>query len=138
MDPNRALELLRRRVDTFSGELINKTMRMLDQLVALRDSADEIATRPAVDAALDAFVAACRKVAFDDSFFHDRPGPRPQPLPIAAHDQAAVDALIDDLDALQVLLNKNGDWKEWVDANASAITYWQAATYVQHARVILT
>lgn len=137
MEADQARELLRRRVDAYSDELCEQMMRMLDRLLTLRESVDRTQTRPAVDAALDAFVAACREVAFDHSF-HARPGPRPQPLPIAAPDHAAVDALIDDLDSLQQLLNRHAEFQEWVDANNNAMAYRAAATYVQHARVTLT
>jgi hypothetical protein len=137
VEPDRARELLRRRVEACSDELSDSTMRMLDRLVALRDSVDRIETRPAVDAALDAFVAACRKVAYDHSF-DAWPGPRPQPLPVAAHDHAAVDAVIDDLDSLQRRLEKHAEFQEWVDATNNAMAYRAAATYVQHARVVLT
>ncbi|HEX8865364.1 MAG TPA: hypothetical protein VF821_06860 [Lentzea sp.] len=137
MDPSRARELLQLRVEAYSDELCDKMTGMLDRLLALRPSVAP-ATRPAVDAALDAFVSACRKVAFDRSFFGTRPGPRPQPGLVAAPDLAAVDALVDDLDALQALLNKNAEWQEWVDANNNAMEYRAAATYVQHTRVILT
>ncbi|MFS8104350.1 hypothetical protein LFM09_45315 [Lentzea alba] len=138
MDPDRARELLRRRVDAYADELCDKTMQMLDQLVALRSSVDQSQTRPAVEAALDAFVAACRHVAFDRAFFDDRAGPRPQPLLVSEHDREAVDAVIDGLDSLQSRLNKHAEFQDWVDAHNNAITYRQAATYVQHARVTLT
>jgi hypothetical protein len=137
VDPDRARELLRRRVDAYSDGLCDRTMQVLDRLLALREPVDQSETRPAIDAALDAFVAACRMVAFDHSF-NSWPGPRPQPLPIAAHDHAAVDAVIDDLDSLQQLINTNAEAQEWCDANNNARAYRAAATYVQHARVILT
>ena len=137
MDPDQARELLRRRVDAYSDDLCDKTMQMLDRLLALRSSVDP-ATGPAVDAALDAFVAACRKVAFDHSFDRERAGPRPQSGLVAAQDQAAVDEVVDGLDALQQLLGKQAEWQDWVDAHNNAISYRQAATYVQHARVTLT
>ena len=110
---------------------------MLDRLLDLRESVDQTESRPAVDAALDAFVAACRTAAFDHSF-NAWPGPRPQPLPVAAPDHAAVDALIDDLDSLQQQLDKHAEFQEWVDANNNAMAFRAAATYVQHARVTLT
>ena len=109
---------------------------MLDRLLALRSSVDAT-TLPAVEAALGWFVCACRNVAFDHSF-DSRPGPRPQPLLIATRDQAAVDAVVDELDALQRECDQQGEWQEWVDALNNARTYWAAATYVQHARVTLT
>jgi hypothetical protein len=137
VDADQARELLRRRVDAYSDELCDKAMRMLDQLTALRESV-ETETRPAIDAALDAFVAACRKVSFDHSFFGSRPGPRPQSRLIATRDQAAVDAVVDGLDSLQQLFNTHAEFQEWVDANNNAMEYRAAATYVQHARVTLT
>ena len=136
MDPSQARALLQRRVDAYSDELCDKMMRMLDRLVALHPSVDD-ATRPAVDAALDLFVCACRSVAFDHSF-DSRPGPRPRPQLIAAQDQASVDAVVDGLDTLQRLCDQQGEFQEWVDALNNARTYWAAATYVQHARVTLT
>jgi hypothetical protein len=137
VDADQARELLRRRVDAYSDELCDKAMRMLDQLTALRESVGT-ETRPAVDAALDAFVAACRKIAFDHAFFGSRPGPRPQSLLVAASDQEAVDAVVDGLDSLQQLFNTHAEFQEWVDANNNAMEYRAAATYVQHARVTLT
>lgn len=127
---------MQHRVDAYSDELSGQMTQMLDQLLELRSSVSS-ATQPAVYAALALFVCACRNVAFDHSF-NARPGPRPQSLLIAAVDQAAVDAVVDGLDALQQLCDKNGEWQEWVDANNNARTYWAAATYVQHARVTLT
>ncbi|GGU80858.1 hypothetical protein [Lentzea flava] len=138
MEPDQARELLRRRIDAYSDELCDQAMRMLDQLTALRESVDQTETRPAVDAALVAFVAACRKVAFDHAFFGSLPGPRPQSRLIAAQDQAAVDAVVDGLDSLQQLFNRHAEFQEWVDATNNAREYRAAATYVQHARVTLT
>jgi hypothetical protein len=137
MEPSRARELLRRRVDADSDELCAEMARTLDHLLALRESVD-VATRPAVDASLALFVIACGKVAFDHTVFQFRAGDRPQPQLIAAQDQAAVDAVVDELDVLQGLCDRKGDFYEYFDANGTAITYWQAATYVQHARVTLT
>ena len=137
MSPDQARELLRRRVDAYSDEVSGRTMEVLDRLLALRESVGP-ATAPAVDAALDALIAACRKVAFDHSCYHDQPGPVPQPLLVAAPDQAAVDAVVDELDSLQRWLDQQAEWQDWVDAHNNAITYRQAATYVQHARVTLT
>ena len=136
MAPDQARTLLQRRVDAYADELCDQMMRMLDQLTALRESVGP-GTRPAVDAALALFVAACRNVAFDHSF-DARPGPRPQPRLVAAPDQAAVDAVVDGLDELQRRCHQQGDFQEWVDALNNARAYWAAATYVQHARVTLT
>ncbi|WP_112270372.1 hypothetical protein [Lentzea terrae] len=137
MEPDQARKLLQRRVDAYADELCDKMMRMLDQLTALRESVDQDTTRPAVDAALALFVAACRNVAFDHSF-DSRPGPRPQPQLIATPDRAAVDAVVDRLDSLQRLCDQQGEFQEWVDALNNARRYWAAATYVQHTRVTLT
>jgi hypothetical protein len=138
MDPDQARHLLQRRVDAYSDELCAKMLRVLDLLLTLRESVDQTVSRPAVDAALGAFVCACRKVSFDHTIFHTQPGQRPESLLIAEADQAAVDAVVDELDALQQHCDKQGDFQEYFDAHGTAITYWQAATYVQHARVTLT
>ncbi|MEV6244434.1 hypothetical protein [Lentzea sp. NPDC051838] len=137
MDPAEVRELLQKRVDVSADELRARMLHALDLLTALRSSVSS-ASRPAVDAALVLYLVACRKVAFDHRVFHSRAGDRPEPQLIAAQDQVEVDAVVDELDVVQALCDKMGDFYEYFDANGTAITYWQAATYVQHARVTLT
>jgi hypothetical protein len=45
-DPARVRDLLQRRVDAYSDEVNDKMMRMLDRLLTLRESVDQVATSP--------------------------------------------------------------------------------------------
>ncbi|TWP47992.1 hypothetical protein FKR81_30470 [Lentzea tibetensis] len=136
-DLARAGELLQRRVDT--DQLSGEVLRVLTQLVALRDSVDRLTARPTVDAALCELVIACRLVAFDPWLRTD-PEPLPEPRDvgvIAPGDQAGILVVVDALDALQRVVNRHGDGQEYFDAMNNARQLWQAARWVQRARVQL-
>lgn len=122
----RAQELLRERIASQGGKLEMELLRALGRFGELHRSLGK-SIRPA----LEEFVRACRRAAFDATLRVKKPKAASKAR--TASEGKDVRALAKTLEGLRKDLLKNAEEQEMADANQSAAEYYKAADHVARA-----
>jgi hypothetical protein len=128
-----AQHLLRQRVAAY-GEALSESL-----LAALMRFGTLYAAAPSVEPALAAFVAACRRAAFDRTLTDGGPPVSlvVHDVPFDARDRATAAGLVVTLRDLERVLGEASDDQARVDAMNNAAAYAVAARDVARARIML-